>query len=281
MKKTLFFFLIFLSISNAWADNQQSQKLAQKLPPNFGRVAFGDSGTITYFVRRPKQSPKAIIFSMQGSNGCLYGKSGRVRSEEILIANKRLPNKHPSIIIKWVRALSESGFLVVVPNCPDVRHKSTSEEYAVAIRRIIHSVNEAYKLPVFLAGESRGTIRIVNVASRFGSEIRGIVLLSTLTRYTREATVFDLPYKKISSSVLMIIHKRDGCVGSESLSLLKSFSKDLVLVKDKVIKVVEGGQESFEENRAALCGSESHHGMMGIHEEVISLVTRWVQERLN
>jgi predicted alpha/beta hydrolase family esterase len=281
MKKTLFFFLIFLSISNAWADNQQSQKLAQKLPPDIGRVAFGNSGTITYFVKRPKESPKAIIFSMQGSNGCLYGRRGKVRSEEDLISNKGPSRKHPSFMIKWVPSLLDSSFLVVLPNCPDVSHNSSGVEYAAAMLKIIQAVKGSTKLPVFFSGMSRGTIRAVNAASHLGSEIRGVILLSAVTGRTYDGTVFDPPYKKISSSVLMIIHRNDGCVSSESLSRLRSFNEDLSLANDKTISVIEGGQNASDDSREAQCGAKSHHGMYGIEQEVISRVIRWVQKRLN
>ena len=281
MRVGIFIFsIVFFSFSNAFADNQQSQKLTKMLPPDIGRVAFGDSGTITYFVKRPKQSPKAIIFSMQGSNGCLYGRRGKVRSEEDLISNKGPSKKHPSFMIKWVPSLVNSGFLVILPNCPDVSHDSSGKEYTAAMMKIIQTVKGSTKLPVFFSGMSRGTIRAVNAASRLTSEIRGVILLSAVTGRTHDGTVFDPPYKNISSSILMVIHKDDGCVSSESLSRLRLFNEGLSLTKDKKISVVEGGQNALEDSREALCGAKSHHGMFGIEQKVITLVKNWLEERL-
>ena len=267
------------TFSSVFANSEREEKLQEKLQENVGRVPYATDGTQTYFVFHPSRAPKAIFLSMQGSAGCLFGQRGPIQSEEDLIANGGPSPFHPSIMIQGTPAWTENGLKVILPNCPDVDHSSSTEEYAAAINKIIEKENPK-NLPVFTGGMSRGTIRATNIAARLTTGIRGTILLSTSTSDTYDGTVFDPPIKNATSAFLMVIHENDGCVSSESLSMLEDFSDDLTTVKDKTIIKVTGGIGARRQTRHSLCGARSHHGMNGIHEEVFKIMNDWMNKRL-
>jgi len=277
--------LLVVPFGSAWCWSQggdepnRDEKLKEKLSENVGRVPYAEDGTQTYFVFRPANAPKAIFLSMQGSAGCLFSERGPIQSEEDLIANGGPSPFHPSIMIQGTPAWTENGLKVILPNCPDVDHSSSTEEYAAAINKIIEKENPK-NLPVFTGGMSRGTIRATNIAARLTTGIRGTILLSTSTSDTYDGTVFDPPIKNATSAFLMMIHENDGCVSSESLSMLEDFSDDLTKVKDKTIIKVTGGMGARRQTRHSLCGARSHHGMNGIHEEVFKIMNDWMNKRL-
>ena len=277
--------LLVVPFGSSWCWSQggdepnRDEKLKEKLSENVGRVPYAEDGTQTYFVFRPAKAPKAIFLSMQGSAGCLFAERGPIQSEEDLIANGGPSPFHPSIMIQGTPAWTENGLKVILPNCPDVDHSSSTEEYAAAINKIIEKENPK-NLPVFTGGMSRGTIRATNIAARLTTGIRGTILLSTSTSDTYDGTVFDPPIKNATSAFLMMIHENDGCVSSESLSMLEDFSDDLTKVKDKTIIKVTGGMGARKQTRHSLCGARSHHGMNGIHEEVFKIMNDWMNKRL-
>lgn len=216
---------------------------------------------------------------MQGSAGCLFSDRGPINSEEDLIANGGPSPMHSSIMVQGIPEWSSNDLKVIMPNCPDVSHDSSSAEYASAIEKIIQKENKK-NLPVFISGMSRGTIRATNIASRLKEKIRGVILLSTTTGRTHDGTASDPPTDEAVAAFLMIIHKDDTCDSSHHLPDLEEFSSDLKLVKDKTIVKVEGGIPSRSNRRSARCGTRSHHGMNGIHYEVFTIMNNWINKRI-
>lgn len=284
MQKALILFGMVVCFSLATiiqlsAEEARDEKLKEELPENIGRVAYGDDGTQTYFIKNPSNPAKAIFLSMQGSAGCLFSERGPITSEQDVIDNGGPSPRHPSIMIKGISAWTSNDIQVILPNCPDVSHDSSSAEYASAIDKIIQKENKK-GLPVFVGGMSRGTIRATNIASRLKGKIAGVILLSATTGNTHDGTTFDPPIDQAVSPFLMIIHKDDSCDSSHDLSNLEEFSSDLKLVKDKNIVKVEGGSGSRSTRRHGRCGARSHHGMNGIHHEIFEIMNKWINERI-
>ena len=276
--------LLLGSAGTGYADNHVNEEVAEKLsmdlPNNMGIVPYGEDGTMLYVVTKSSNPEKGIFLSMQGSGGCLYGNRGPIQDEEALIANGGPSPRHPSIIIRSASILAGYGLKVILPNCPDVGGESTDAIYTSAIDKILSKENPN-KLPVFVGGMSRGSIRATNIASRLASRIRGTIILSGSTDETHDGTMFDPPIKKANSSFLLLIHENDQCSSSESFEGLKRFSDELTDVKDKKIVQLTGGTPSRGSGRGPWCSPRSHHGFNGIHNQVLGVMKPWILKRIN
>jgi len=276
--------LLLGSVGTGYTDNHVNEEVAEKLsmdlPNNMGIVPYGEEGTMLYVVTKPSKPEKGIFLSMQGSGGCLYGNRGPIQDEEALIENGGPFSKHPSIIIGSVSNLAGYGLKVILPNCPDIGGESTDAIYVSAIDKILSKENPD-KLPVFVGGLSRGSIRATNIASRLASKIRGTIILSGSTDETHDGTMFVPPIKQANSSFLFLIHENDQCSSSESLEGLKRFSDELTGVKDKKIVQLTGGTPSRGFGRGPWCRPRSHHGFNGIHDQVLKVIKTWVLKRIN
>jgi len=276
--------LLFGSAGTSYSDNHVNEEVAEKLsmdlPSNMGIVPYGEDGTMLYVVTKSSNPEKGIFLSMQGSGGCLYGNRGPIQDEEALIANGGPSPRHPSIIIRSASNLAGYGLKVIHPNCPDVGGESTDAIYTSAIDKILSKENPN-KLPVFVGGMSRGSIRATNIASRLASKIRGTIILSGSTDETHDGTMFDPPIKKAKASFLLLIHENDQCSSSESLEGLKRFSDELTDVKDKKIVQLTGGTPSRGSGRGPWCSPRSHHGFNGIHDQVLEVIKPWILKRIN
>lgn len=275
--------LLLGSVGTGYTDNHVNEEVAEKLsmdlPNNMGIVPYGEEGTMLYVVTKPSKPEKGIFLSMQGSGGCLYGNRGPIQDEEALIDNGGPFSRHPSIIIRSVSNLAGYGLKVILPNCPDIGGESTDAIYVSAIDKILSKENPD-KLPVFVGGLSRGSIRATNIASRLASKIRGTIILSGSTDETHDGTMFVPPIKQANSSFLFLIHENDQCSSSESLEGLKRFSNELTGVKDKKIVQLTGGTPSRGFGRGPWCRPRSHHGFNGIHDQVLKVIKTWVLKRI-
>ena len=92
---------------------------------------------------------------MQGSAGCLFSDRGPINSEEDLIANGGPSPMHSSIMVQGIPEWSSNDLKVIMPNCPDVSHDSSSAEYASAIEKIIQKLIPLYQVK-FLWGSLDG-----------------------------------------------------------------------------------------------------------------------------
>lgn len=150
----------------------------------------------------------------------------------------------------------------------------SSESHARDVEAVVHYLNKANGLPVWLIGTSRGTISAANAAARLGSnKVKGIVLTASVTGTSRRRpeNIYDVPLGKITTPVLLINHKRDGCKVTPNSGMKRLKRK---LVKSPVIEIqsFKGGNE-VDSNP---CRGLTYHGFHGIEDNVISEIAEWV-----
>jgi len=222
-------------------------------------IPFKD-GVHAYAVTEPEQKPRAILVMFIGGDGGLN-----------LVTRGSLSGVN--VLIRMRPALEAAGMTLLYVDIPDRQFSRSDAEYARSVGKIIEQENSA-KLPVFVAGISRGSISAANVASRV--PVSGMILLSAVTGSTYDGTVRDAPVADISAPSLLLIHNRDACVSSGSESALRSFARDMKKSSSTIV-VLEGGRdESSGVGRTAACHPKSYHGFNGIDTNVAGTIMKWI-----
>lgn len=122
--------------------------------------------------------------------------------------------------------------------------------------------------PVWLIGTSRGSISAANAAARLGpSQIGGVVLTSSVWSGGMDL----VPLTPIAVPILIVHNRDDQCrhspVGGAAPALAA-----LTNAPAKELLLVSGG-----DNRGDPCGALSHHGYLGIENQVVPPTIAWIK----
>lgn len=148
----------------------------------------------------------------------------------------------------------------------------TSNEHIEDISYIVKYVKEKYPTnPIWLIGTSRGTVSAAfNALNQ--KDIHGLVLSSSLVKNSKGTyAVTELELLKLNIPTLIVTHENDGCYVTPPSGAKEIFDL-LENVKIKEVKYFSGGYE-----KGKLCKSQSHHGFLGIEEDVVNYISNWIK----
>lgn len=180
-----------------------------------------------------------------------------------------------NVLFRIRDSLLQARIRLIYVDRPIGQHARGDTEYARAAAAIIERENSE-RLPVFVAGISRGSISAANVAARV--PVAGMILLSTVTGSTYDGTVRDTPVSEVSVPSLLLLHKRDACVSSGSESALRSFATELKRSRASIVLLDGGMDEAPGAGRVANCHPKSHHGFNGIEPDVAKAILTWLEK---
>ena len=150
------------------------------------------------------------------------------------------------------------------------------EAHINSIRSLVRDIRSQNKLPIYLAGISRGTVSVGKFISLFGDEVDGAILISGI--YWNIQITKRNPYSmqevigtKATTKILVLHHKNDGCKVCQPSSA-KDFYTDLN-IKDKKLMLVSGGQATGNPH-----GPFHHHGFEGVESVAIGHIIDWITE---
>lgn len=157
----------------------------------------------------------------------------------------------------------------------------STPQHAEDLGKVIVDVRQRTKLPVWLAGTSRGSISAANAAARLSGHAApdGVVLTSPVTFGSRgnkayvAQTVFDHALEDIKAPLLVIGHAADQCLRSPArmngdiAARVGSARKQLVTVTGG-----PGGGGGIES-----CQGRSPHGYVEQEAEVAGGIARFVR----
>lgn len=173
------------------------------------------------------------------------------------------------------------GFVTAVPDAPSDRRKKglagdyrAGPEHAADVGVLVSFLKERYGQPVWLMGTSRGAISAANAASRLGAgQVAGLVLASGVTRDGRNGPgLRSVALDFIRMPVLILHHAGDACPNSppdDARNLPQAFSAS------SRVQFIElrGGEAGTPDAR---CGGRSHHGFLGMEDEVVGRIADWI-----
>ncbi len=155
-------------------------------------------------------------------------------------------------------------------------------EHADDLGKIIAHVRVRAKVPVWLAGTSRGSISAANAAARLSGPAAadGVVLTSALMVGDRgkkawvAQTLFDVALESIKMPVLVIGHADDKCLRSPP-SEMERITARTNGAREQVVTVTGGPGRSGAPSLAA-CEGRAPHGFADQEAEVAAGIARFI-----
>ncbi len=253
--------LMALALLAAWAPAALATDEVQAIPTRRGV-------TQPFVLVRPPGDPVASVILFAGGDGALGLRAGAIKGlgGNFLVRNRERFARH--------------GLLVAVPDAPS-DHKNldrfrTSADHAADIRVLIAALRALAPAPVWLVGTSMGTVSAAGVAARLRAEggPDGIVLTSTVTRYSREHgdSVDEVRVKDIAVPTLLVHNRDDACPASrygDALLLLPDFAK----TPRHELLTFEGGDPP----QSPPCEAASAHGYLGLEAKVVKAIADWIK----
>ncbi len=219
-----------------------------------------------YYIKRA--DARATVVLLPGGNGSIQLTHGYPASNGFLVSN------HYYFV--------DSGFNVAIVDKPSDTedldfYVRSRPEHVKDLRQVVAYLKADENLPIWLVGNSRGTISATAAAIAFGNdELAGIVLTSSITSWWKKGAVPSQNLEAIRIPVLVVHNELDACrlcKPSNASRILEGLTnapiKKLVLVKG-------GGPPSGKE-----CTSTHWHGFVGMQKEVVSLITDWIKKPVN
>jgi len=212
--------------------------------------------------------PKAALILLAGGHGGLQiGSDGTMKWGK------------PNFLVRARQLFADHGLMVVVVDAPSDRQSPPylegfrqTKDHAEDLKAVIAWSRDAAKVPVWLAGTSRGTQSAAYVATELprADGPDGVVLSSTILFDPRGRAVTAMPLGNIQVPVLVVHHEQDGCrlcSFSEVPSLLAKLSN----APRKQLLSFRGG-----ENRGDPCEASAYHGYNGLDADVVHQAADWM-----
>lgn len=228
--------------------------------------------TQSFFIAGLPQNPQAIAMLFPGASGLI-----RLRQEKDQI--KFGPN---NFLVRSRDEFVKHGVVAIILDAPS-DHQSggmndnfrLGADHFMDISAVVADTGKRFPvLPIFLVGTSRGTISAAALGARFGSQIVGVVLTSTLFRQSSGRSGESGPglsrfdFGTIKSPVLFVHHAGDQC-GVTSYGDAARFAEKYPLIS------VFGGRAP----ESGPCDPFSPHGYFGKESETVEQIVNWMLKK--
>lgn len=228
-------------------------------------------GVTQRFLLLEPPEPKAVVILMAGGHGGLQiYPGGAIKWGEsiFLIRNRQM--------------FADKGFAVAVVDAPSDRQSSPylngfrqTPEHAADIKAVIARLREQFKVPVWLAGTSRGTqsVAYVGIALSGPDGPDGLVLTSSILVDPKSRAVSAMGLSQLRIPVLVVHHEQDGCSlcpFSETSTLMGKLTN----APRKQLLTFAGGLSQGDP-----CEGMAHHGFNGIEADVVAQTVAWMLDK--
>ncbi|MCR6477254.1 alpha/beta hydrolase [Variovorax sp. ZS18.2.2] len=184
-----------------------------------------------------------------------------------------------NFLVRTRQLFADQGLMVAVIDAPSDRQSPPfltgfrqKPEHAADMKAVIAWMREQAKVPVWLAGTSRGTQSSAYVATELsGLEgPDGIVLSSTILTDDAGRPVPAMPLGKIRVPVLVVHHEQHGCAHC-AFANVPALMEKLDNSPRKELLSFKGG-----ENKGDPCEAMAYHGFNGLDREVVPRIAGWI-----
>lgn len=140
---------------------------------------------------------------------------------------------------------------------------------------VINDLRTRYPgLPVWAAGNSRGTVSAAVTATSLNPPADGLVLTSSLTGPDASEDLHGVAVESIAAPALIVTHGDDACPitrPEDSEALKHRFSAS---ARVRVMRF-HGGSTPISNS----CDPLAPHGFFGIDQKVVDAITKWIRHR--
>lgn len=189
-------------------------------------------------------------------------------------------------LVRTREAYARAGFVTAVPDvAPDMKDGKGavsryrwSENHARDIGALVAYLR-AITAPVYLVGTSRGALSASNAVVRLSGPERpdaavitaGMLVHVNDKQPSVERTVGGLD--RIGIPILLVQHEHDECAYTPASGI--ALFKPLLTAAPRVdVVMMRGGSGG----RGDPCEAHSHHGFLGLDDEVVAAVTGWLKK---
>jgi pimeloyl-ACP methyl ester carboxylesterase len=183
-----------------------------------------------------------------------------------------------SFLVRSAENFTRNGFSVftVAPPSDHPTGMSTgfreSPDHAADINALTQYLEQQGYERIFLVGNSRGTLSATFLGTRLkDNHVKGVILTSSLEY---ENFLRWLPLDQLQLPVLMVHHRNDACRVS-SFEEARITQANLSATTTVDFTEVTGGAYP----RSAPCDNLSSHGFFGVEEQVVQVITDWIDGR--
>ena len=262
MKATVKFFFVLACGIAAFAHAQEIVTLSTR-----------PGVTQSYFLARAPEKPQAITVLFPGSGGLIHLKSedGKIKfGQDNFLVRSRIQFINRGVIAAIIDAPSDQQRAWGMTD--EFRF---SEQHFTDMAAIVADLNKRFPAtPLFLVGTSRGTVSAAALAAKFGQQVAGTVLTSTVFRATGpqstepgpELSRFD--FASIKIPLLFAHHVSDQCAATPYA--------DAQRLSDKYPLIsVLGGLPP----KSGPCDAFSQHCYYGKESDTIEEIVNWMMKK--
>ena len=223
-------------------------------------------------------TPVAGVILLPGSPGLLFLRDGAGQIQRNAAGQPAIYGKN--FLIRTRHAFAAAGFYVVSVDAPSdhlggIDSFRGTAEHAQDIAGVIAYVRQNAPVPVWLVGTSMGTISAANAGARLKSGgPDGLVLTSSRTTATRHNVAGNVAVDggAITIPTLFVHNKEDGCVAATFAGVAPLMEQFKHTPRKELIAVSGGSPPQSDP-----CEAMSRHGYLGIEDEVVGDIARWIK----
>lgn len=187
-----------------------------------------------------------------------------------------------NFLVRTREAFYKHGFNVATVDAPSDQQSRNgmlggfrdSAEHVQDIDVVIKYLKKQFNRPVWLIGTSRGVESVANLALNTQVGIDGVVFTSSMTEENYNGkSLPEMQLQNITAPVFISHHKDDGCPKTTPEGA-KRIESMLTLAKAVELKLYEGGNETDKNP----CRAMTHHGYLGIEQEVVDDIAAFIKK---
>ena len=224
------------------------------------------------FILINPEAPKASVILFAGGHGTL--------GLTTFFGAPSIGMRGSNFLVRTRDLFAQNGFQVAVVDAPSDQQSDTgmrggfrdSFEHVNDIDHVISYLRKKADVPVWLVGTSRGTESATNLAINSKQKPDGLVLTSSMSEENNGGVaVTEMYLDKITVPTLIVANSNDECrhtppEGAEEISSMLSSAKKVE------VKIFSGGDSTSKP-----CKAMSYHGYMGIEEEVVGYISKFIK----
>lgn len=242
-------------------------------------LATHDATQTRYSLAGPSENAKAALVIMAGGAGFLD------------LDNRGCPQRLAGNSLVWsIKQFHGHGLLTALVDAPsDYQDRDglagfrIAPKHAADLGKVIADLRRRTKLPIWLAGTSRGAISAANAATRLtGADAPdGVILTSAVTQGREGAqklwvaqSVFSTELQNIKLPILVIAHEDDKCVRTPPY-LAERIVKKTKATRSQTVMVTGGPGWGGPESVKA-CRGKAPHGFVRQRSRVNAGIARFI-----
>lgn len=223
--------------------------------------------TQAVFIEQPTSAPPWVIVLFAGDEGV------------IALDETGPTTMRANFLLRTARYWTSAGDAIAIVDAPSDRSSGMndvfrlSEAHAQDLHVIVAALRQRFPAAkIALVGTSRGTISVGNVLHREPRLADAYVLTSPVTIGMRgETGLSGMHWDVGATPVLVVSNENDGC-------RVSPFSAARTLAKDNRLQFLAVSSSERGRIGASECGAKSPHGFLGIEAQVLSAVSRWLED---